>query len=541
MKRRSFLGIAFLLAFFSCEGQLLNNNELLGNRYHYVWWTIGDSNSRGNSTAAGTTPVAGTVKQWDDTNGKVVNVGSSDMLEVIAAGTSGSQWPQAGRTFFELTGQVPIFVNTGIGGSAFYNPSAGFSWYTNDAVFTNSLTKVNNCLTYLNRNAPDAVWIELGINDVLQGHALSQTYLTSLIDRILTEFPGVRICISQPWAGSVALSTYANFTRLYQIRKWIKALCFAYPTVEIAGDMAVIVNFGSTMQGDDIHRDATGNGFWGDKTMYGICQSMALNKWTRSWTGTFYNRISSTRIGWINTLVNTLESGGDLEWIDSFQVTSTAGYTDATNKHKNAMQDLGFIANNQILAAVGQFSETGFNPSGLVDSDRIACTPLSLLADKADLTSDFITGFWMGSNAVGATTASAQHLVRESPAGGIAGIHQNGSSQIVAYATSGAGVADGTETRPANAFYGAVRDGGNVRLVKNSTVVASSAIAYNALNPGSSIRTFSIANYNNNGTIQQRWAGNFKAQMVANYTNINLADVVPAVDTFLADWLTNVP
>jgi hypothetical protein len=28
---------------------------------------------------------------------------------------------------------------------------------------------------------------------------------------------------------------------------------------------------------------------------------------------------------------------------------------------------------------------------------------------------------------------------------------------------------------------------------------------------------------------------------VANYTNINLADVVPAVDTFLADWLTNVP
>lgn len=504
-----------------------------------VIWTLGDSISRGNSDAVGSTPLTNTVFQWDDGNGQLRMITNTDLLEPVAAGGTGSQWPEAGKTYYELTGRRPVFVNTGIGGSAFFNPSAGFSWYTNDTVFDNAVDKLNRCLAYMGRTKPLFVWINMGINDVVQGNGLLQVYLTSLIDRILAEYPGVRICMTQPYASAV--TTYANQTRLYQIRKWIKALTFDYPEVEIAGDLWVNTAWGSNFQGDNIHLNALGNGFYGDKTMYGICQSLGLHKYARSMAGVYYNRISTTRIGWLSTLATTLDSAGELENIDSLSFHSTAGYTDATNKHKNSFQDIGFIATNQTVAAVAQFDFDGFHAAGLSDSDRIACAIPSLLADKSNLSNDFISGIWLGANLVAATTAAAQHLVRESAAGGIIGIQQTGLSTIAAFAASGAGTTDGTETRPANAFYAAVRDGGTQRLFKNSTQVDSDVVAAVAMNPGANLRSYSVANYNNNGTIQQRWAGVAKATMFAKYTTMNLSTVVGAVDTFLADWLTNVP
>lgn len=511
--------------------------QILGQPYDVIW-TIGDSISRGNSDAVGTTPTPNTVYQWDAGNANLRMITNLDLLEPVAAGAIGSQWPAAGTEYYSFKRRKPVFVNTGIGGSAFFNPTAGFSWWTNDTLFSNALTKVNNCLAYLQQSAPKLVWICCGINDVVQGNALDQAYLTSLIDRILAEFPGVRICITQPWAAAV--TTYANLTRLYQIRKWIKALCFTYPTVEIAGDLWMNTAWGSNFQADNIHLNALGNAFYGNKSMHGICQSMALHKFTRSMDGVFYSPISTTRVGWLNTLITTLDTAGELVNIDSLTITSTAGYTDASNKHKNAIQDIGFVGVNQYLAAIANIDYDGYHPAGLLDTDRIAAPVPSLLADKSNLSNDFISGAWLGANAVAASTTSAQFGVRESAAGGIILIRQI-ASQIEVFAASGSGLLDGTETRPANAFYGAVRDAGNVRLVKNDTVVASAAIAAVAMSPGTNIRTLSGANYNNNGTIQFRWAGVMKARIFAKYTTMNKTTVMNAMNTFLTDWLTNVP
>jgi hypothetical protein len=255
--------------------------------------------------------------------------------------------------------------------------------------------------------------------------------------------------------------------------------------------------------------------------------------------GVFYSEISDTRIGWLNTLISTLDTAGELVNIDSLSITSTAGYTDASNKHKNAIQDIGFVGVNQYLAAITNIDFDGYHPAGLLDADRIATPVPSLLADKSDLMTDFISGVWLGANAVGATTISAQRGVRESASGGIILIRQNGSSQIEVFAASGSGLVNGAETRPANGFYGTVRDGGNIRLVKNDTVVASSSVAAVAMSPGTNIRTQSAANYNNNGTIQFRWAGLMKAHIFAKYTTMNKTTVMNAMTTFLNDWLTS--
>lgn len=514
--------------------------QVLAQPYDVIW-TIGDSISRGNSDAVGTTPIPDTVFQWDAGNSNLRMITNTDLLEPVAASATGSQWPAAGSTYYSLLRRKPVFVNCGIGGSAFFNPSAGFSWYTNDTLFASAVTKVNNCLSYVGQSAPKLVWINCGINDVVQGHALDQVYLTSLIDRILAEFPGVRICITQPWASAAAVLTYANLTRLYQIRKWIKALCFTYPTVEIAGDLGINTQFGSNFQADLIHLNFTGNSFYGDKSMYGICQSLALNKWTRSMTGVFYSRISETRMGWLNTFIETLDGAGELENIDSLEITSTAGYTDVSNQHKNAVQDLGFLSVNAYGSAISHVTYAGYQTAGLLDSDRISAAPLTLLADKANLSNDFIFWISMGANLVGATTTSCQHGVRESASGGIVMIRQTGSSTIGIFGASTTELTNGAETRPANGFYGAVRDGGNQRLIKNDTVVASSAVAAVALSPGTAIRSATLSNYNNNGTIANRFAGVFYARGFGKYTTMNKTTFVNALNTFLADWLTNVP
>lgn len=513
---------------------------LLTGRSHSVIWTLGDSNSRGNSDLAGSTPVSGTVKQWDAGNARLINVGNNDLIEVIAAGAVGSQWPQAGTTYYTLTGKIPVFVNTGIGGSAANNPTAGFSWYTNDNLFSNALTKVNNCLAYMGKSAPDLVWIELGINDVVQGNAMLQVHWTSLIDRILAQFPSVRICISQPFSSSV--TTYANQTRLYQVRKWIKALCFTYSTVEIAGDSAVYTNWTGLFQVDQIHRTFFGNAFWGDKTMWGICQATTLNKWTRSMVGVFYNRISSTRIGWLDTFITTLNTAGELQNIDSFEICSNAGYTDGTNFWKNAIQDLGFISSNgNPNGGSAIIDHEGFKPAGLADIDRLQHTPFTLLCDKALAATDFIYGVFLGSNAVAATVTAAQQGSRESAAGAIVLIRQTGVSTIGIFAGSATALTDGTETRPANAFYGAVRDGGNQRLVREDVVVTSAAAAATAFSPGATPRLIHSANYNSDGSIQTRWAGVYKARVLAKYTTMNKTTFINACNGFFSDWLTNVP
>lgn len=536
MRRREFLG---LLSLIGCKEDMQFTQHSLGKGAAPmdVIWSLGDSISRGNSDAVGPTPTPNTVYQWNDSNGQLRMISNTDLLEPVAAGGTGSQWPQAGSTYYELTGHKPIFVNTGVGGSAFYNPSAGFSWYTNDTLFDDAVDKLNRCLTYMGRTKPHFVWICMGINDVVQGHALSNTYLTSLIDRILAEYPGVRICMTQPYALSV--TSYADLTRLFQMRKWIKALCFTYPEVEIAGDLGIISQYGSALQGDNIHLNYTGNAFYGDKAMYGICQSLSLNKWVRSFTGAMYSRISTTRMGYLDTLLTDL--GSEFQNMDSLQFTTTAGYTDASNKHKNALTDLGFINVPSILSAASQFSHDGWSPAGLVDSDRIAVTPISLLADKALLDSDALFGLYITLNIVAATTASSLHAVRESASGAIYMVRQTGSSTVGIVAGCGVELTNGTDTRPtADHFWGAARDGGNQRLIKDATVVASAAQAATAMSPGTNVRSLSVGNYNNNGTIQQRWAGKVTWRILAKYTTMDKTAVMNAMSSFMTNWLQNI-
>lgn len=509
---------------------------------HDVIWTMGDSINRGNSTAVGPTPTYGTVKQWDNSSKNLRIITNTDLLEPVAAGAIGSQWPSFGIRYNFETKRIPVFVNCGVGGSAFFNSTPGFSWYTNDTLFANALQKVRNCISFMGKTAPDHVIIGSGYNDSVQGQSVTLAHITSLVDRILAAFPGVKIWFTLPYSLSATIGTYANLTILFQIRKWLKGLTFTYPTVGICGDHSILWAWRDCFQVDDVHLNSDGNAFLGDKSARGLTFGNQYHKYTKGLVSTMYWRISGARIVMIDKFVRDLESAGYLDQIDSLLIPANAGDDTDGVGWKNCVQDWAFLANH-IPADLLNFSDyttTGYYPDGLADAERISSTPITLTADKANLSNDFGVGIFLDTNAVSAGTAAAPFGIRESAAGGIVLIRQNAAGNIGVFAGSTTETTDATENRFADSSdYWLARSSGNQLLIKNGVTVKTEAVAAAALNPGANIRGFSLGNYNNNGTIQLRWAGGVKAKIFFKYTTVNVSTLRTIINDFLALWLQN--
>lgn len=302
---------------------------------------FGDSVARGNSTGPGTTPTAETVYQWDAGEANLREITDQDLLEPVAAtgGTGGSQWPQCGKDYYEATGLKPTFIDCAIGGSRFYSTSTGFSWYTNDSLFSNAVTKINNCLTFMEKDTLDIAYIGCGINesvnDAIALDATYYSYMTSLIDRINTEWGSPRICIGIPFKGSI--TTHTVLKRVYKMIRLIKDLCEQYDNVEICGSVANLVGWDGTdsfIQGDGFHLTIAGNNQLGASLARGFASSLS-NKNARGMISTLYSSISATAQNGLNAFYNSM---GDEFWdYGKINVFSDYGAND-----KNAVCDLAF-------------------------------------------------------------------------------------------------------------------------------------------------------------------------------------------------------
>jgi len=156
-------------------------------------------------------------------------------------------------------------------------------------------------------------------------------------------------------------------------------------------------------------------------------------------------------------------------------------------------------------------------------------------------------GIFLASNAVSSGVAAAPFGSRESAAGGIVLMRQNAVGNIGVFASSTTETTDSSETAfVGNALYWLARNAGNQLFGKDTTTKQNVAVAYAAPNPVANIRGLSLGNYNMNGTIQLRWAGGVKAFVIAKWTTMSSSNNISAtfktaMDTFLANWLTNVP
>lgn len=501
---------------------------------------IGDSVARGNSSAVGNTPPYNSSFQWDDVNSNIRMITNLDLLEPVAASAIGSQWPQFGESLYRYTGgrRKAVFINCAIGGSSWDNASnTAFSWYTNGTLYSDAVTKTQNALTYLGQAKPDVVYINLGINDsAQQAYTLNVNRLTSLIDRINTDFSTPRICVSMP--GKINIGSLTELTRIRTMCKFIKSLHFTYSNVEICGSMSNMTawNIGGLLFNDDFHLTKLGNDLMGDKLARQISiPTTAYSKYTRSMIGNLYDNPSRARRGYLETWVTDMEGAGLLTELDTMHVYGDLN----TGNRQNAYIDWGFITTGtEVNNAVYDYSGVDLTAAS---SQRISSGQPSVLMDNAVMASDFIVGTFIDTNSIAAGTVATLFGVRESAAGGIILLRQTAASVINFFGGSTTSSTNAAETAFANnAQYAIARSAGDQILIKDGSIVQTSAAA--AVAPGATvIRGLSIGAYNFNGTVSDYFDGKLKATYVAKYSTWDISAFNTIMNNFFTNWLTTTP
>ncbi len=494
-----------------------------------VFVLMGDSIGRGNSTAAGTTPTAGTVYQWNASGSSVDQVGASDLLEVQAAGTTGSPWPRFGIDYYNATQKKATFVCTAIGGSAWYSNSAGDSWYTNGSLYSNAVTKTNNALAAMKLTRVKGVIIVLGINDAMGALGLDLTYLTSLITRINSDFFSPRIFVSIPDKDA---ATSAVQQRLFTLRVMIKSLSVTYNNVEVGGNIHSIRTWDSAtyFQGDDVHLTFDGNELLG--TMLArqadLANTNTYDKLARSIVCNMFTTLSSARESLINNFIVAQRAKGNIPLLDNF-------YLFKNSSVQNASVNWGFTADT------GTATGATFNTNASLETDgstnSIALHALTLNTnDTANYDSDHFEMVRIADNNAGAGVDGTMYGIRCTATGGLIDIAQT-SSNTIYYRVSSLTTKtwSGGDTHfNSNTLYGTARKSGVNDLIKNGVVVDQQTIANLAL--GASLGGIRAGGRNNNGTIDSRLAIEFQAYASGKYTGFDILGFYNDLEILLAGW-----
>lgn len=496
---------------------------------------IGNSVARGNSSAVGNTPHFNSTFQWDAGNSNLRQITNLDLLEPVAASAIGSQWPQFGESYYEqMNGnRKAVIVNCAIGGSRWWDDVAGFSWYTNDNLYSSAVTKINNALAYVKVPRLTAVYIELGINDAAQdSYSLSSTFLTSLIDRINTDFGTPRILISMP--AKLNLASLTEYQRISTMREMIKALSFTYANVELAGSSPM--NFAAWSAAefflDDYHLNANANNLYGDKLANQMAiPSTSYHKYTRSLIGNLYDRTTVIRRGYIDDFVNDLDGAGLLTELDHLLILSDIGGDD-----NNGHVDWAFLAPTTPVAGAGSPPNMTIDGLELDGLNSLSGGALSVMSNKAVINSDAILGVYTGSyNDTPVATTGTLMGLRESATGPIWLFRQTTASSISMWGGGATASTDATDTKfQINTHYAIARASGNQSFIKNTTVVRTDAIA--AVTPNATVvRGYRAGVYNSNGTLSDFLDAEYKVIYLAKYSTWN----VSTFNTILTDFLTN--
>lgn len=163
-----------------------------------VVWVIGDSLAQGSAIIPGTTPVLGTVKEYNGSY--LVNITNSDTIGSV----NGSPWPDYGIKWNQLTGMITVFNADGFSGAEFYPSVDNKNWYTSPGgiLYDPSVVKTANACTEIGTTEPRVTLVMLGVNDAgpLTGITLSniQIGMNSLFTRLESLYPNVPILIAEP-------------------------------------------------------------------------------------------------------------------------------------------------------------------------------------------------------------------------------------------------------------------------------------------------------------------------------------------------------
>lgn len=435
-------------------------------------FVFGDSRAAGFGGSSPPEPDPDTVFEYDKDNDIIVEVGSTDLIDV----TGGSPWPQFGIDFFDQQGIKPVFLHVAESSATItaHGGDAGNNFAVGGNHWTTILDKAPLALAAIGVEIPILIILYLGINEISLGAETEGDTLTSyqeLIDRINTEFPGSRIFIIKDNYG-------------YDPQNGAKELCRIErrlqednENVYLTGDNSVVFNTAGTTA-DYLHPNQVGNDMIGSMVARNYEFLKTKSKEVALVLSSKSSPVNSTREGKLTTFIEFLKAEG--LYYDKTEVCCMFKGDNLPDAYQSLVglyggqcdigtpsNDPDLSANNHIYTDTSNLVVTGFNYgadklfSG--QNDRLILIKVKTVTNSGG--EQYLFGNYDGVDAVtavGLQSGGFQYFLND-----------------IGFVPIG-----GKTTIPSNMIIGVRRDSGTKYYMEDNVDIASSATASSGENNG---------------------------------------------------------
>jgi hypothetical protein len=479
-----------------------------------VFGIIGDSNADGRGE---TIPTVSTNTLFLSNGSVLTEITTQSVAN--DDNTKGSAWQQFATDYKTSTGRKTILVQGASGGAEFYPNGDNNNWYTSGTLYAAWKTKMDNTLTLTGKSLPKAIFIILGINDARSSNTLANinTGITSLISRLTTDYPGVPLVFSA--LGRSEGTTSADTTKVYNVRVLMQDAVQATTDAYMCANLFAFTGTGM-MQVDNLH--FTQSGYNAAGAMFARWMiNTSYSKWARAVISSHFDELSTNRKTLIANFIDSQVANGNYFDFEQYTLSQTTTANNAAIDwvflNYNLNNGATFNANNSLQT-------TGSTASHFITS----YTPLNNNAKSSN--TDVIVGARVGT--IG--TASGTPAI-------LFGCGGSGTGELrfaqginnVNYAVNCETIPNGTDVNiQSNNLYAIARDGGTQYLLKNGSVVNSSADAVTT-QPLNAVRW---GMFLNNTTAQFPIQAHFKAVFAAKYTTFDVSSFFTEQEYLIAHW-----
>lgn len=432
---------------------------------------IGDSKAQGlQADASFVAPPDATGTGYEWYSGAVTAL-TSFGLQTAYNADGATCWSQFCITYNSLTGKKPVIINQGLAASLFYATTPGGGnrcWYTNDTLYSDAVTAANDCMTAMGVTKLKGILVILGINDKTHTETFANinTAITSLMDRLTTDFPGVGIYIDMP-----GISSQVPTIKYAQINNAIEDLVTTY------ADVHIDVNENSMLSWDladalSPHFFQAGQDQIGKmKAQYVANVRGTSNKRVRRILNQFYDPISESAANTIETQIVANESLFTT-YLDNLQI-----YVSSVSK-KNVLVD--WVGRTSPLSETVIVNSAGFtwvNGGGVTfDGTQWLRTFFHTLMWKYASQDDYCFGIKTGTNNTPAGTLA--NLYGNSNSGGQT-LGQDASNRTLFRNNETSNQTYTTDTKLQDDTRYVVRrtSSTNMELLKSAAIVSTKSVA----------------------------------------------------------------
>lgn len=263
-----------------------------------LFWVFGDSFAAGSNNTTGAGPnTAGEYFRTSDNTIQVI--GASD----IPGASNGSPWPQFCNDYIASTGNTPVIIPNGVGGSKFFD-----SWNGTSAAYLAAKQDAIDAMSVAGVTRLKGIIIICGVNDARGGDGISAigAAIGNLFYHLDIDFPKTQIYVVMLGHSNT------NAQRLAPVRWYVRNQVKNYTNCHIVCQLQAIHEWtppagspGGYYGADNLHLNQTGNNLLGTMINRYMQLPTSYNKFARAVINSYYSDLSA-KLSAVHNYVTTM-------------------------------------------------------------------------------------------------------------------------------------------------------------------------------------------------------------------------------------------